>query len=66
MTTFQNVWPVNEVGEIVTAAGVGSTTVTGYVAQDQIPVDSMSRVRLAGMSTGAISQPAIILRLYGI
>ena len=53
MTTFQNVWPVNEVGEIVTAAGVGSTTVTGYVAQDQIPVDSMSRVRLAGMSTGS-------------
>ena len=48
----QSVWPINEVGEIVTAVGVGSTTVVGYVAQDQIPVDSMSRVRLAGMSTG--------------
>lgn len=50
MTTFQNVWPVNELGEIVAAAGVGSSSVTGFVNQDQIPTDSSGKVKIAGMA----------------
>ena len=50
MTTFQNVWPVNELGEIVAATGVGSSSVTGFVNQDQIPVDSIGKVKIAGMA----------------
>lgn len=50
MTTFQNVWPVNELGEIVAAAGVGSSSVTGFVNQDQIPADSSGKVKIAGMA----------------
>jgi hypothetical protein len=50
MTTFQNVWPVNELGEIVAAAGVGSSSVTGFVNQDQIPADSNGKVKIAGMA----------------
>jgi len=50
MTTFQNVWPVNELGEIVAAAGVGSSSVTGFVNQDQIPVGSSGKVKIAGMA----------------
>ncbi len=50
MTTFQNVWPVNELGEIVAATGVGSSSVTGFVNQDQIPTDSSGKVKIAGMA----------------
>jgi hypothetical protein len=50
MTTFQNVWPVNELGEIVAATGVGSSSVTGFVNQDQIPTDSSGNVKIAGMA----------------
>jgi len=50
MTTFQNAWPVNELGEIVAAAGVGSSSVTGFVNQDQIPADSSGKVKIAGMA----------------
>lgn len=49
MTTFQNVWPVNELGEIVAAAGAGSSSITGFMNQDQIPVDSSGKVKIAGM-----------------
>ena len=50
MTTFQNVWPVNELGEIVAAAGVGSSNITGFMNQDQIPVGSDNKVKIAGMA----------------
>lgn len=50
MTTFQNVWPVNELGEIVAAAGVGSSNIAGFVNQDQIPTDSSGKVKIAGMA----------------
>ncbi len=50
MTTFQNAWPVNELGEIVAATGVGSSSVTGFVNQDQIPADSSGKVKIAGMA----------------
>ena len=50
MTTFQNVWPVNEQGEIVASSGSGSNNITGFVNQDQIPVDSSGKVKIAGMA----------------
>lgn len=50
MTTFQNAWPVNENGEIVAATGSGSNTVTGFMNQDQIPVDANGKVKIAGMA----------------
>ena len=50
MTTFQNVWPVNELGEIVAATGTGSNNITGFMNQDQIPADSSGKVKIAGMA----------------
>jgi len=67
MTTFQNAWPVNELGEIVAAAGVGSTSVTGFVNQDQIPVGSSGKVKIAGMvGVDASGSSTLYLRKYRI
>jgi len=47
MTTFQNVWPINENNEIITDIGTGTRTIVGQVAQDLIPVTSNGGVALA-------------------
>lgn len=66
MTTFQNVWPVNELGEIVAAAGVGSSSITGFVNQDQIPTDSSGKVKIAGMAQIATDAAGGVVELSGI
>lgn len=38
MGITSNVWPVNELDEIVTEVGTGSRNITGFLPQDQIPV----------------------------
>lgn len=38
-------WPVNSAGEIVVQAGTGSSTIVGYMSNDQVAVDD---------STGAV------------
>ncbi len=50
MGISQSVWPVNSNNEIVVSAGVGGNVVTGYVQQDQIPVDTQGRLRMAGIA----------------
>ncbi len=50
MTKYTSVWPVNEQGEIVAATGTGSNNITGYMNQDQIPVGSDNKVKIAGMA----------------
>lgn len=60
------VWPVNELGEIVVQAGSGTTTVTGFLSEDQIPTDAttnkvvmklpdLDAIVLAELITGYVS-----------
>ncbi len=49
-------WPINENGELVIEGGTGSNNVTGWVNQDQIPVTSDGKIKIAKMAqlaTGA-------------
>ncbi len=61
-----SVWPVNELNEIVVQAGTGTTSVTGFVSQDQIATDDSSNkvvmklpdltaITLAEVLTGFVS-----------
>lgn len=45
----QSVWPVNELGEILASSGTGSNNITGFVSQDQIPINPSGKVPLAGI-----------------
>ncbi len=45
-----NAWPVNENGELVIEGGTGSNNVTGWVNQDQLPVTSDGKVKIAKMA----------------
>ena len=43
-------WPINENGELVIEGGTGSNNVTGWVNQDQIPVTSDGKIKIAKMA----------------
>lgn len=65
MGITSNVWPVNELDEIVTEVGTGSRNITGFLPQDQIPVSGSGGVlmvtpeqvvsQFASPSSGAFS-----------
>lgn len=51
-------WPVNSAGEIVVQAGTGSSTIVGYMPNDQVPVDDASGavvMKLPAGSGGGVS-----------
>lgn len=55
------VYPVNELGEIVAQAGVGSTNVVGYISDELIPVDPDTKAMvIAGMGSGGGSTPVTV------
>jgi hypothetical protein len=54
------VWPVNELGEIVAQAGAGTTTITGFVSQDQIPTDTSTNkvvIKLPDLDAIVLAEP---------
>jgi len=63
MSSYQSVWPLNELGEIVIGQGVGTTNVVGFLNQDQIPVDAGGKVKFTGMqvtSVGSITDYGVV------
>jgi len=49
MAGATTVWPVNESGELVLTSGSGTTRVTGFMGQDQVPTATDGKVKLAGI-----------------
>lgn len=50
MSNVSTVWGVNELNEVVVSAGQGTNNITGFINQDQVPVDSQGRFVLVGIS----------------
>lgn len=54
MTSFKTsqVWGVNENGELVATPGTGSTNVTGFLSEKDVPVDAQGRIVITGLGAG--------------
>lgn len=63
MSEFQNVWPVNSNNEIVVTTGTGNNTIAGFVNQDQIPSDSLGRIKFSNLGA---SKFEYILDKFGV
>lgn len=48
-----SVWPINENGEVVASVGTGTSTVVGFLGQDNIPLDSTNKFAVVGLSGGS-------------
>lgn len=49
-------WPVNELGEIVAQAGVGTNNVVGWLPSSMLPVDSLTnKVGIVGVASGSFN-----------
>lgn len=63
MPYYTQQFPVNELGEIVTTAGVGSTTVSGSLPVDYIPTDVAGRMLVrVDASTFGLSSTQLAFR----
>lgn len=63
MPYYTQQFPVNELGEIVTTAGVGSTTVSGSLPADYIPTDVAGRMLVrVDASTFGLSSTQLAFR----
>lgn len=64
-------WPVNELGEVVATAGVGSTSVKGVMSEEYITVGADGKVKFAGVSsspvtiTGTLSVGSVLTAALG-
>lgn len=57
-TKVAQVWPVNELGEIVAVTGAGTTNVTGFLNENQVPIDEFTgKVAIVGISANTPTLP---------
>jgi hypothetical protein len=63
--TTTSSWGVNEKGEVVVQPGTGSTTIVGYISQDEVPVDPSGRFLLAGLSASTDPSNIFYVTNYG-
>lgn len=52
MANTSPVWGLNEKGEIVAAAGTGTSNIVGFLHEDTLPTDAAGRVLIAGLGSG--------------
>lgn len=57
MVLATSTWPVNELGEILAQSGVGSSTTSGQLPNDLVPLDGTTGKVIINLQQNAVATP---------